>query len=134
MGPQEVLTSGLNRFFTDPTVESARRSTASVFEQITADPSTLLFVLSITLSTCAFLMGVFSFFRRPTTSYDLGALEDRILVIESIVRDHANALRIHDKNITGDFAFVKRELEEIRSSLERAHHSTQPLKKTGSGS
>lgn len=114
---REFLANHLESIFSEHAVNHARASTSALAAGVGADPTTVLFALAVVLSTCAFLMGVAAFVRRGSGG-DTALIEERLAVIEAILRDNANSRRLSEKQMTGEVAFFKRELEEIRSSLD----------------
>lgn len=123
----------IQRVFSDPSVASTQVSTTSLIERAMGEPIVVVLFLTIVLSVCSFLMALIVFFRRPPTSIDDDLLDQRLQIIEALLRDHAAARAYLTKKMTGEAEFFRLELADIRSSLERIETPSLPRKKISNG-
>lgn len=129
----DFFTETINGVFSDPAVLHAQDATASLASRITSEPLLVLFVIAAGLSVCAFLMALCAFFRRSNNDVGLEYLEERLLRIEAILRDQEASRSLLSKKMAGDAEFVRRELSDIRLTLERLENPTDSLKRVANG-
>ncbi|MFM1848161.1 MAG: hypothetical protein RL417_1635 [Pseudomonadota bacterium] len=119
MSISDIVTSTINGIVGDASLAQGQTTSASLITRLSDDPMLTLFLLAAGLSVCAFLMALTAFFRRPPLLTGLDLLEERLVIIESMLREHGALRAVHTKKLTGDIEYFRRELAEIRASVER---------------
>jgi len=133
MSIAQFLTETINGIFKNPNVTNAQASTASLIDRATNEPMMVVLLLALGLSVCAFLMGLVVFFRRPSDSHSDDLIDQRLQVIEALLRDHAAARSFFTKKLSGEMEYFRRELSDIRATIEYNHDSVAPQKRVSNG-